>query len=56
MPMKLRMLGEKVCGYTPGPGGKDGSAMLGLMMSMEGGKGPGASSHFDMASMFGGAR
>lgn len=35
MPMKLRMLGEKV--YGTAPGGAEGASMLGMMMAMEGG-------------------
>lgn len=52
MPMKLRMLGEKVYGYAPGvaPGGRD--SMLQAMMGMEDGSQPGVMSHFDMGGMF----
>jgi splicing suppressor protein 51 len=43
MPMKLRMVAERVYGYTPG--GYTSGAMLGMMMSMEGGDGANADLH-----------
>ncbi|KAK5173321.1 Ankyrin repeat and MYND domain-containing protein 2 [Saxophila tyrrhenica] len=48
MPMKVRMLGEKVYGNAPGvpPGG--GASMLELMMSQEAGTGPGIVSNLDL--------
>lgn len=53
MPMKLRMLGEKVYGNTPGPGGQGGgSSMLAMMMAMEGGSGM-HSTMLDMSQLFG---
>lgn len=53
MPMKLRMLGEKVYGSTPGPGGQGGgSSMLAMMMAMEGGSGM-HSTMLDMSQLFG---
>ncbi|CAK4029829.1 Hypothetical predicted protein [Lecanosticta acicola] len=52
MPMKLRMLGEKVYGNTPGTGSQGGSTMLQMMMGMERGSGM-HSSTLDMAQLFG---
>lgn len=48
MPMKLRMLGEKVYGNTPG--GSKGDAMLGMMMQMEGGSFTGVTSMIGLDS------
>lgn len=47
MPMKLRMLAEKVYGNTPG--GFRGDSMMELMMQQESGRGPAVMSHFQMA-------
>ncbi|KAK3650491.1 Ankyrin repeat and MYND domain-containing protein 2 [Elasticomyces elasticus] len=54
MPMKLRMLGEKVYGNTPG--GTKSGAMLGMMMGMEGGTGPAHTTNLDMRGLFRGTR
>lgn len=48
MPMKLRMLGEKI--YGVGPGGQPAASMLSMMMSMEGGNGPKIPTHLDLGS------
>lgn len=53
MPMKLRMLGEKVYGNTPG--GFSSEGMMGMMMGMEGGSGMKGTT-LDIASLLGGAR
>lgn len=47
MPMKLRMLGEKI--YGVGPGGQPAASMLSMMMSQEGGSSGMVSSHFELA-------
>lgn len=53
MPMKLRMLGEKVFGSTPGAGGKaTGAGMLQMQMQMETGRSGNVASHLDLGSMF----
>ena len=52
MPMKLRMVAERVYGNTPG--GHRSDAMLGMMVSMEGGDGDNAGLHsttLDFASL-----
>lgn len=50
MPMKLRMVAEKIYGNTPG--GTRSDAMLGLMMGMEGGANAGMhSTTLDIASL-----
>lgn len=57
MPMKLRMVAERVYGNTPG--GHRSDAMLGMMMSMEGGAGANAGLHsttLDIASLMRGGR
>jgi splicing suppressor protein 51 len=57
MPMKLRMVAERVYGNTPG--GSRGDAMLGMMMGMEGGDGADSGLHsttLDIAAMMRGMR
>jgi hypothetical protein len=57
MPMKLRMVAERVYGYTPG--GSKGHAMLAHMVGAEGGSGPLAGMHsttLDFASLMRGGR
>jgi splicing suppressor protein 51 len=57
MPMKLRMVAERVYGNTPG--GSKGDAMLAHMMGAEGGNGPLAGMHsatIDFASLMRGGR
>ncbi|KAK4928177.1 Ankyrin repeat and MYND domain-containing protein 2 [Elasticomyces elasticus] len=54
MPMKLRMLGEKVYGNTRG--GTKSDAMLGMMMGMESGTGPAHTTNLDMGSLFRGTQ
>jgi hypothetical protein len=57
MPMKLRMVAERVYGYTPG--GSKGHAMLAYMVGAEGGSGPLAGMHsttLDFASLMRGGR
>lgn len=54
MPMKLRMVAERVYGNTPG--GSKSDAMLALMAGQEGGGGGGFSSSLDIASLMRGAR
>jgi splicing suppressor protein 51 len=57
MPMKLRMIAERVYGNTPG--GSKGDAMLAHMMGAEGGNGPLAGMHsatIDVASLLRGGR
>lgn len=52
MPMRLRMLGNKVYGNTPG--GFSSEGMMGMMMGMEDGSGMKGTT-LDIASLFGGA-
>jgi len=54
MPMKLRMVAERVYGNTPG--GSRSDAMLAMMVSQEGGTGSAFSSHIDIAGLMRGAR
>jgi len=54
MPMKLRMVAERVYGNTPG--GFKGDSMLAMMASQESGSGGGFQSHLDIAALLGGAR
>ena len=57
MPMKLRMVAERVYGNTPG--GHNGDAMLEMMMSSEGGDGAYAGMHsasLDLGSLLRGGR
>jgi splicing suppressor protein 51 len=57
MPMKLRMVAERVYGNTPG--GHRSDAMLGMMMGTEGGGGAGSGLHsttLDIAAMMRGIR
>jgi splicing suppressor protein 51 len=55
MPMKLRMVAERVYGNTPG--GFKGDSMLAMMAGQEGGGGGGGfSSHLDIAGLMRGAR
>lgn len=49
MPMKLRLIGERVWGNSPG--GMSGNAILGMMMSQEKGTGPANTSTIDIAAM-----
>ncbi|KAI5358650.1 hypothetical protein Slin14017_G109330 [Septoria linicola] len=53
MPMKLRFLGEKIWGSTPGArGASTGRSMLEFQMSLEGGNSNMVTSHLDFGSTF----
>lgn len=54
MPMKLRMMGERIYGNTPG--GSQSGPMLGVMMAQENGTGPQFSAGIDLSALLSGRR